>query len=327
MIRSILALLMSFFLFHCGDPDIREERRPGGRSQGPEGEIRGGRGNLTECKGTDYTLYTYGDCQNFKDIDSDRSSPVDTIGTHPIDVLFVIDSSGSMAPVLTRENMYNKFKFFLSDMKALDWRILFTNASYSKPKGITGIFKRERQNGGALNLQNIEGIMDKKYLDSTVRDYEDVFFDTISREKGDSCRLPPGCSGKNEQPLKALRSSFLLNREFTRRAADFVAVIVTTTDESKMEGATPEELVDSVLMEFESVYGKEKRLFVFSIFIRPEDASCKDLQKSQQGLFRRETKFGVVISELAKVTGGGNFSICLNDFSAISKAIVKMTSE
>ena len=328
MIRSILTLFIVFSLFNCGGQPDESSRDPRGPGQGrdPEGEGARGRGHLTECKGTGYTIYTYGDCQDFEDIDSGQPSAVDTIPTHPVDILFVIDSSHAMALFLRRKNMSSKFMSFLSDIQALDWRMIFTNTKYFNPRGPIGLVRRDGLNGGALHLQNGEEIMDRKYLDSTVVDYEDVFFDTLSKEKGDSCKLPPGCSGSNEQPLKALRSSFLLNQDWTRREADFVAVIISSTDENKMEGTTAEELVDSVVMEFESAYGKDKRLVVFSIIVNPEDTSCKDLQRSQQGRLK-EARFGVTIAEMAKKTGGGNFSICSKDFSAVSKAIVRVTSE
>ena len=329
MVRSILTLLIVFSLFNCGGQPDEPPRDPRGPGQGrdPEGEGARGQGPIKECKGTGYTIYTSRDCQDFENIDSGQPSVVDTIPTHPVDILFIIDSSPAMALFLREENMHNKFKSFLLNIQALDWRMIFTNTQYSKPRGLAGIFRVDGLNGGALNLQHGEEIMDRKYLDSTVANYENVFLDTISKDKGDGCQLPPGCSGRNEQPLKALRSSFLLNQEWTRRGAkNFVAVIISSTDESKMEGTTAEELVDSVVMEFESAYGKDKRLFVFSIIILPEDESCKDLQRSQQGKLK-EARFGVTIAEMAKKIGGGNFSICSKDFSVVSKAIVKVTSE
>ena len=328
VVRSILTLLIVFSLFNCGGrPDEFEQDPNGpGRNRNPGDDGSSGRGSLTECEGTSYTIYTPGDCQSVKDVGSGQPSVVDTISTHSVDILFIMDSSKAMSSFLRRENIENKFMSFLPEIQALDWRIIVTNTRYSKPKGLVGIFRKDGLNGGALSLQNREVIMDRKYLDSTVADYEEVFLDTISKEKGDGCQLPPGCSGRNEQPLKALRSSFLLNQDWTRRDADFVAVIVSSTDESKMEGTTAAELVDSVVMEFEEVYGEEKRLFVFSIIVEPEDTSCQDLQRSQQGFFK-EAKFGTIITEMAKKIGGGNFSICSKDFSVVSKAIVRVTSE
>ena len=333
VIRSICAFLIVLFLFNCGgEPDFQEDVSRSRRPQSPEDEIDESfsrRSNLTECKGTGYTIYTQGDCESFKNIGSGEPVSIDTIPTHSVDILFVIDSSNSMVNFLQGKNIRNKFMSFLPDIQALDWRVLFTNARYYKPKGLFGIFSsKDGLNGGALQLKNSQGEMDRKYLDSTVQDYEDVFFLTFS--KGCRCIFAPACidrcTGTNEQPLKALRSSFLLNQEWIRRKADFIAVILTAGDESKMEKTNAEELVDSIIEEFESVNSDEKRLFVFSIIIQPEDKSCKDVQRGQQGFFK-EARYGKTIAQLAQQTGGGNFSICSKDFSAVSKAIVRMTAE
>jgi len=241
MVRNVFVLLILFFLFNCGgNPDIRED--PTRTRRGPpdqaedELSVSGRRGTLKACEGTDYVIYTHGDCQDFKDI---QPSPVDSIATHQVDILFILDHSKSMDSFLKKENMCKKFESFLSDIRALDWRMIFTNTNYGK----------FRRNGSALGLQNVKEVMDRKYLDSTVSNYENVFFDTISKEEGDKCDLPPGCTNGvlREQPLKVLRSSFSRNQIFTRSKADFIVVIVTNVDEGKMKDDTAEELVGSVL--------------------------------------------------------------------------------
>ena len=46
------------------------------------------------------------------------------------------------------------------------------------------------------------------------------------------CVLSPGCQGWNEQPLKALQSSFGVNHSFFRPGADVVAIIFSDSDEA-----------------------------------------------------------------------------------------------
>ena len=361
MLKTVLIFFSAVILiFSCSnDPSFEEDPygpdRPGGGRYG---------GSLQECEGAGWLVYSYEDCMSLKEgLESDRPQVVDTMSNAEVDILFVIDGSRSMNYFLAEEEMRNKFQSFISDTKHLDSRILFTSARYYRPQGFSGIFRRrEGLNGKALNLQNAEGLLEEKYLTADREDYEEVFFHSLSRSKRrGECRLPPGCTDRNEQPLKALRSSFLSNQDLLRESADFAAVIITNTDEARVDSRNEGDLVESVVREFETVFGNHKRLFVFSIIVLPErgmeemaredrsndrfddrrregreeqstsiESSCLREQKQAQpgflGLFR-ESAPGLKISELARKTGGGNFSICLRDFSVLSKAIVRAVSQ
>ena len=325
MFKITLGFLLIFALiFSCGEKHDFKEEYDGPNSPRDRGYEEGSyRGSLQECEGTGYSIYAYGDCENFRDMSAASLAPAtDSLSEQPVDILFVIDSSRSMFSFLQYEEIQKKFGGFLHNIKNLNWRIFFTNALVSK-RGF---------NGKAFNLQNNMGEMNRQHLDAQTANYKDVFLQTLATDNRRRCFLSPKCTGRHEQPLKALRSSFLLNQDITRKTADFVAVIITNSDESKMDGMTAEELVESVIEEFEAVYGQDKRFFVFSLLVQPgeegeESSSCKEEQRSRQGWFK-EAEFGVTISQMAKQTGGGNFSICLPNFSVLlAKAIVRVTAE
>ena len=87
---------------------------------------------------------------------------------------------------------------------------------------------------------------------------------------------------------------------------------------------------DDIIDEFKKVYGSDKKLFVLSLIILPGDTKCHS-QNEDQTFFVfhhwQKTSPGNQIARLAKRTGGGNFSICLEDYSIMAKTIVTLSSQ
>ena len=321
-------ILIPFFIFFsCSD--ITTDRKEGekdddSRSSNREGKSRRDGGAADErnsvkkvCKGESYTLYSYNECPK----------PVIKVAKRPVDILFVVDTSTSMYFYLN--NAFKKrFKNFISIINNLDWRILFTDAAYSG-----GSFFSLGMDGEAMKLEGEDYILDRYYLDHTVPNYVNVFNYTITREPhrisergddGDECSYPPYCQG-SEKPLRALHASFSANKRLTRKEADFAVVIISNTDENSAKGSsaiTHKEIIN----EFNKVYGSEKELMVFSIIVLPDDDKCKKENDAQQFWFP-ESKKAEKIAALAPKTGGGNFSICLDDYSIVAKSIVNLVKQ
>ena len=288
-----------------------------------------------ECKGNGYTIYTYGDCPKGKKIVSSRSSSQspELSSATPVDILFVLDTSLSMWYYLNG-GFKNRFKKFIPIINKLKWRMLFTNAGYTSG-GFWSFFSSSR-NGAAMPLESKWRVLDQFYLDRSVKYYGDVFRYTITRDpdksiydehnQNNECSYPPYCSG-TEQPLRALLHSFGANKHLTRKEAAFVAVIITNTDENPEKGESPV-TAQKIRSEFEKVYGSDKRLIVMNLVVLPGDEKCKLDNERKQQLFE-EANYAKQIATLptSKAIEGGNYSICLEDYSVVAEGIVHLAKQ
>ncbi len=328
-----LGVCVFFFMFSCSDLSVEDEpggdTRRGGRSGDRDGSERNNRVENV-CEGNSYTIYSPGECP--EDEGTGSGSPASPKVKNPVDILFVIDTSNSMYFYLNHA-FERRFKNFISIInRNLNWRIFFTNAKYSKSNFYS--FFTSAMNGKAMELEGEMDILDRSYLDNTVRHYGDVFRYTITRDPermGDhgqvdnECSYPPHCQAGSETPLRALKSSFSANKHLTRKEADFVAVVISNTDEDPNKGFPPLE-TKAIINEFEKVYGSNKRLIVLNLIILPGDKKCLQENNKQQVIFE-ESGMGERIADLSKKTGGGNFSICLKDYSVVAKTIVHLAAQ
>ena len=338
MKNSILLIpCIVFFMFSCtdistdndegGGRDGRPDRRSGDGGDGSGTDRRSPVKNV--CEGKSYTVYSYDDCPTGSGSQG-KTDGMLVQSKNPVDILFVLDTSNSMYFYLNYA-FERRFKDFIPIINGLDWRIFFTNAGYSGDGFFS--FLSQGMDGEAMKLENEYDILDKNYLDRTVLDYRNVFKYTMTRkphrmdERGgnnNECSYPPYCQGA-EQPLRALHASFKANKHLTRKEADFVAVIISNTDEnpeSDVADITEKEIIN----EFNKVYGSGKKLMVLSLIILPDDIKCKNENIDRQFWFPESYK-AKQIASLAPKTGGGNFSICLKDYSIVAKSIVNLAKQ
>jgi len=351
-ITSLLLIIVSvmFFMFSCADitseeidDDIRGDNRNDNRADDVFGLGDGATGLAVErdttklpCKGDGYIIYSHDDCDNTdKNVLLDSKVSLDSVSStatslrtvkNPVDILFLLDTSNSMYPYLNGK-FQRRFKTFISIINDLDWRMFFTNTAYSSSwwgRNINGAM-----NGQAMRLEGRYDVLNNRYLDRNLPYYSNVFMWTITRdpnrdrssidgkEPHNECAYPPYCQSFIKRPLSALKASFSVNKKLTRKEAHFVAVIITNSDEDKDKAIKAKEVVS----EFKKVYGSNKRLTVFSLVVRPSDTKCK---KENDGIFQ-VPNYAVLTSDLAKQVGGGNFSLCLDDYSKVAEAIVFLT--
>ncbi len=352
-----LIFCIAFFIFSCSPVTIEEDDGSSGdrgnnssSDKNESEEIEVGEQVKNICEGDGYIVYSYGECPEGTGIgsyneggmaeeDSQLPSP------QPVDILFVLNSHSSMHYYLNyltsmknNTRFQKRFQSFIPTLNknGLDWRMFFTNSDYSDgifTKGGSGGYFKGR-NGKAMHLEGRYGILREQILDQTVSDYLNTFMYTITRgpdRTGDTrggtnvCDYPPHCS--NARPLKALKSSFAKNKNLTRKGAHFIAIIVSNRDEDEKNGKVTAE---EVISEFKSVYGSDKRLSVLSVIIEPKNTKC--FQKNEDRTFFvyhhwQKGSYGVQISKLAKKTGGGNFSICLKDYSIVAETIVHLSRQ
>ncbi len=354
--KTIILLFFCLFLFFsCSDLDVengdgdsnrrdRRERDRKDRDEEKDEEEYGGEKSV--CEGLDYTLYLT-ECPEKNDesradegesgltadgepSDSEASSLPEP--KKPMDILFVLDTSEGMEPYLNKL-FSDRFRTFLTIINRLNWRIMFTNAGYSSGDGWFDWIGTTALNGKAMELENKDGRMKAKYLEPRMPDYSNTFQYTLTREPkhrgsvgtGYRCYYAPYCD-EGEQPLRALQMSFSANKQFVRKEADFVAIIITNEDEEPEEDE-PNVTAGTIFQEFKKVYGSGKKLYILNIIVLPGDEHCVEENiKIQSWLWEQSTP-GEKISEVAKKIGGGNFNICLEDYSVVADTIVRLSAQ
>lgn len=263
-------------------------------------------------------------------LDAEVNEPDKIFIPRPLDVLFVVDTSESMHKNLVV--FKEKFLGFLNYLAQLDWKIAITNADH----GETGffLFNLGALKGKAMKLENDGKVLNLRYLHPNIPNYNNIFLDSISRhslgaykksggENGPEnvgyCELPPGCQSLQEQPLKSLKAALGKNKDFFRKEADLIAIVISNSEEraNDQEAATqPIEVIE----EFRAVHGLKKRFKVYGVIITEDDQQCLNQNKIQQFFFP-EGAFSEKIDHLSEITGGEVFSICSSDYQALGQSI------
>ena len=243
----------------------------------------------------------------------------------PLDIIFVIDTSVSMLKRLS--GFPERFASFLSLLSPLNWQVMITNADH----GDTWFFLSNivATKGEALQLERAGKIMQLKYLDHLIPEYNSVFLSSISLHKrGDykkegrdgaedvhPCELPPHCQSYKEQPLKSLKSALIKNPDFFREEAD-LAVILISNSSANTKSVTPQE----VIQQFEHTHGPHKRFEVYGLIIKENDQECLRENLEQQSIFP-EVGVSRNIMALSDMTGGEVFSLCSPDYQELALSI------
>ena len=255
--------------------------------------------------------------------------PVKKFIPRPVDFLFVVDTSQSMYTHLI--NFKRKFSIFLQYFSDLDWQLAITNADHGEAGFF--LFDLGAMAGRAMKLERDGVELDLRYLSPGIPGYNRVFLDSISKhEKGEyqehgsdewknveQCDLPPYCQSYQEQPVKSLKAALGKNKDFFRKEADLVVVVMSNSQErgNNPEAATlPEEVVE----QFKKIHGDRKRFKVYGVIIIEGDEDCLKENFNQQFLFP-EGAFSEKIAALSVMTGGEVFSICSPDYEPLAQSI------
>ena len=360
----LILIFVVFLPFSCSDVSTEEDPDSGRGGFGDDSEEdeesgRRGRsgsslGDKNACEGDDYTLYL-NDCPeeggdptgtNTSTLSGEGRLEGEIIGK-PIDILFVLDTSASMSYWYHASHFKKKLKHFIPRLRRVSWRIFFTTASLRKSVGTYS----QGITGQAMPIESKSGLLSQRTLDSSSvqRDRsflngdrgslnpEKLFFYTMTKEPNrehegsgrDSTdnfyanKYPPYMGG-GEYPLRALQSSFAVNKSLMREEADLVAIIVSNTDENPQK-KSPDPTAKSIMQEFQKVYGESKSLFLLNLIILPGDKKCLAEQNSRQFLFK-ESHEGQKIAKVAEEIGGGNFSICMGDYSPLADTIGRLST-
>ena len=245
-----------------------------------------------------------------------------------LDILVVMDVSSSMKKNL--EKFGSDLKPLLSHVADFNWQMAFTTADHGDHKRRNGRIGEESWKnydgddakfGRLMNLEHKGRLLKKRILTKTTPSLEEVFQDTITINRKNTCSLPPGCQGDHEQPLRVLKSAFEReeNDIFFRSDADLVVIVITNEDE-RAEDPESATTAREVVNTFNSQFSEEKNLYGFGILVT--NKSCYKKQRSGYSV-----QYGKRVGALARITGGENIDICQSDYGEPLRKISRLIRE
>lgn len=219
-----------------------------------------------------------------------------TANVNKIDVLVVLDNSGSMDK--ERAALGQKFKSFLSGLDGLDWQLCATTTDVGAQRG-----------------QPIDFTPGVRVLRSTTANAEQVFLNKMSS-------LPNG-SG-DEEGIRALSRAFSSpDTQCYRSDAALAAIILSDEDERSAGGfddtktstqwraLTTENDPNEILNVVRNTWGAGKIFSAHSIVIPEGDSACHAKESLDSEVF-----YGRRYQALSGLTGGVVGNICADDYSA-----------
>lgn len=230
-----------------------------------------------------------------------------------VDILFVIDNSGSMQE--EQLGIANKINNFFAKLNDLDWRVgIITTDPYERDL-ITGE-ANPLADGVLLPFPN-----QKYFIDSSLSllEAKNLFSQTIFRpETGNGHER--GIYNTYRSIERALNPVNTVNQrlhDFYRARAAFSVVLISDENETTLNGvgnplgdldkSQGQNLVNFV----KQTWGNQKLFQYNSVIVRPGEDSCISTNE----------KFGVTYQQLSLLTGGLVESICADDYSGALKDI------
>lgn len=220
-----------------------------------------------------------------------------------VDILFVIDNSGSMLE--EQQKLGPALSSFISSIARIDWQIGITTSDVSNgPFGVKG------------SLVPMKGTA-TKILTKNVPNYGSVFQNTVYREEIVGC-VDPNCPSADERPLEAITQAVgkraTDNAGFFRTGADLAVVVLTDEDEqSTGSGTTGQDVVNAV----KNAFGANKTFTGFGILVKPGDTACYNAQRAANGA----GTYGTFAAAFATLTKGLTGSICDADYGPTLSSI------
>lgn len=222
--------------------------------------------------------------------------------TNKVDVLFVVDSSGSMAN--ERAALGSRLANFTSGLVGLDWQICVTSTDPTREKGHLLPFTYTDLNG----LKRTTNA-----LTADIPGAGAAFLDRV-------VSVPSGTG--DEQGIRSINLAVDIgHRDCFRSDAALATIILSDEDERSVGGHpeygagalpllpenTPKYLLNNVRMKM----GAEKIFTSHAIVIKSGDEACRKEQVGSGGA----AYFGTWYEELSRLTGGQIGSICSTDYS------------
>lgn len=201
-----------------------------------------------------------------------------------VDILFVIDNSGSMQE--EQAKIAQVFSGFIAQVSHMNWRIAITT---------TDTFSADVAcNKGNLCLMDASSY----FIDANTQNVNQVFMSKIQ----------VGLSGAGTELGLTALNSFLTNKKadyqsFMRPDATFVTITVTDSEETSSLTA------EQFLITAANQLPQGKKFISHSSIVLPGDTKCKEINKA-------ENKFGTKYHDVTVATGGILASICDQNYGS-----------
>ncbi len=240
-------------------------------------------------------------------IEKNQIVPVDA--NNKIDVLVVIDNSGSMAT--EQANMSTRFATFLDQLNGLNWQVGIVTTDLS---GTTAL-----KDGRLVPMSGLSG----QYILNSSMDFntaKTAFGATIKRsESGSGNEQGIGASYRAIQrsliPGEAVNAP---NVAFFRQDAALAIVVVSDADETNPNGLQtqnkPEGLIDLV----KTTWNNQKSFAFHSIVVKSGDSVCLPKNGNEA--------YGKNYETLSNLTGGVIGSVCADDYASQLSAMGRVSA-
>ncbi len=240
----------------------------------------------------------------------DKQVDVQIEGDRPVDILFVVDNSGSMNN--ERANLAQRIDGFIGKIDGLDWQLAVTSTdvsgSYDWENGRIVDFDG---NGLHILTPALDPSLSQTLFGNKVQAYH-------RNSNPDGIREGSGAEQGIYATVKVLNRDLsgqpgdAANAEFIREGADLAVVVLSDEDENSSGSNvqyTPQQFLDFVNQSYQGT----KTITWHSIVTMSGDQACKNAGYSY---------YGVNYEELSRLTGHGQpggaiiGSVCANDYTS-----------
>lgn len=248
-----------------------------------------------------------------------KTQIVDVKGNNKVDILMIIDNSGSMQA--EQANMAARFNNFLDKIKSLDWQIGIISTDMTDLNGTSPL-----KGGRLAELKTLPGqfILTSSMLQSTA---QSVFGQTVQMGSNGS-----GNELGFKAAIKAIDRAFesgAINAPHTALfRADSALAIVVVSDAYDNSGTRPEDVSAKVSQRWSG-----NKPFVFHSIVVPESQYTDPAASTPNPAdpcknYRESVKFdGREYHRLSTMTGGVKGTVCSEDFSAQLADMGRVTAD
>lgn len=223
----------------------------------------------------------------------------------PVDILFVVDHSGSMRE--EQKKMADRFPNFISSIQNLDWRIAITTTTVGSQlvQGST-----EGIDGRLINFKT-SPTTSSPFLTKSTPDMENLFKQTIQRkEEG---------SGDERAIFAANRSIERRNEHGFFRSKAHLALVIISDEDERSNGTNLQSLdLPETLTQNVTTLLRAPSFTAHSIVYRPGDRNCS----KNGGAYE-----GKIYAKLTSMTKGVLGDICATDYGNQLSVIGQVTEE